>query len=104
MSLFWWNGLLVAALQFASDNNDLVTTLSGTGSFTVFAPTNAAFDALAVELTGSTTAKDSDILVPANNALVRSVLTHRVGVARLLKADITLNTPITTVQGRTFVI
>jgi uncharacterized surface protein with fasciclin (FAS1) repeats len=95
---------LVAALQFASDNNDLVTTLSGAGPFTVFAPTNAAFDALAVELTGSATAKGPDILVPANKALVRSVLTYHVVAARVLKADIAVNTPITTVQGKTFVI
>ncbi len=95
---------LVAALQFASDGGDLVTTLSGTGPFTVFAPTNAAFDALAVELTGNAAAKGPDILVPANKALVRSVLTYHVVAARVLKADITLNTPITTVQGKTFVI
>jgi uncharacterized surface protein with fasciclin (FAS1) repeats len=95
---------LVAALQFASDNNDLVTTLSGAGPFTVFAPTNAAFDALAVELTGRATAKGPEILVPANKALVRSVLTYHVVTARVLKADISLNTPITTVQGKTFTI
>jgi uncharacterized surface protein with fasciclin (FAS1) repeats len=95
---------LVAALQFASDNNDLVNTLSGTGPFTVFAPTNAAFDALAVELTGSATAKGPDLLAPANKALLRSVLTYHVVAARVLKADISVNTPITTVQGKTFVI
>jgi uncharacterized surface protein with fasciclin (FAS1) repeats len=95
---------LVAALQFASDNNDLVNTLSGTGPFTVFAPTNAAFDALAVELTGSATAKGPDLLVAANKALLRSVLTYHVVPARVLKADISLNTPITTVQTKTFVI
>ena len=95
---------LVAALQFASDNNDLVTTLSGAGPFTVFAPTNAAFDALARELTGTTTATGPSLLVPANKALLRSVLTYHVVAARVLKADISVNTPITTVQGRTFVI
>jgi len=95
---------LVAALQFASDNNDLVTTLSGAGSFTVFAPTNAAFDALARELTGTTTATGPSLLVPANRALLRSVLTYHVVAARALKADISFNAPITTVQGKTFVI
>ena len=95
---------LVAALQFASDNNDLVTTMSGIGPFTVFAPTNAAFDALARELTGSTTATGPSLLVPANKALLRSVLTYNVVAARVLKADISLNTPITTVHGKTFVI
>ena len=95
---------LVAALQFASNGDDLVTTLSGAGPFTVFAPTNAAFDALAKELTGNAAATATDILVPANKALVRSVLTYHVVAARVLKADITVNSPITTVQGKTFVI
>lgn len=95
---------LVAALQFASNADDLVTTLTGTGPFTVFAPTNAAFDALARELTGSPTATGPDLLIPANKALLRSVLTYHVVAARVLKADIVVNTPITTVQGRTFVI
>ncbi len=94
---------LVAALQFASENNDLVTTLSGTGPFTVFAPTNAAFDALAVELTGNAGAKAADILVPANKALVRSVLQYHVLTARVLKADVPANTAITTLlTGKTF--
>ncbi|TAG28890.1 MAG: fasciclin domain-containing protein, partial [Burkholderiales bacterium] len=39
---------LVAAVQFASDNNDLVNLLGAAGTLTVFAPTNAAFDKLAV--------------------------------------------------------
>jgi uncharacterized surface protein with fasciclin (FAS1) repeats len=95
---------LVAALQFASDSNDLVNILSGAGPFTVFAPTNAAFDALAKELTGSTTATAATLLVPANKALLRSVLTYHVVAARVLKGDIVPNTPITTVQGKTLVI
>jgi uncharacterized surface protein with fasciclin (FAS1) repeats len=96
---------LVAALQFASDNNDLVTLLSGTGPFTVFAPTNAAFDALAVELTGNAAAKAADILVPANKALVRSVLQYHVLPARILKADVPTNTAISTaLTGKTFTV
>ena len=95
---------LVAALQFASNDNDLVNTLSGTGPFTVFAPTNAAFDALARELTGNASATATALLVPENKALLRAVLTYHVVAARVLKAEIAVNTPITTVQGRTFVI
>jgi uncharacterized surface protein with fasciclin (FAS1) repeats len=96
---------LVAALQFASDNNDLVTLLSGTGPFTVFAPTNAAFDALARELTGSATAKAADILVPTNKALVKSVLQYHVLTSRVLKADVPVNTAITTaLTGKTFTV
>lgn len=78
---------LVAALAFASDNNDLVDTLSKAGTYTVFAPTNAAFDKLAVELlgTGKTAA---DLLVPANKALVRSVLQAHVLGATVLAAQV----------------
>jgi uncharacterized surface protein with fasciclin (FAS1) repeats len=96
---------LVAALQFASDGNDLVTLLSGAGPFTVFAPTNAAFDKLAQELTGSATAKGPDILTPANKALVKSVLQYHVLTSRVLKADIVPNTAISTaLAGKTFTI
>ncbi len=79
---------LVAALQFASENGDLVSLLSGAGSFTVFAPNNDAFDALARELTGTSTATAADLLVPANKALVRSVLQYHVLTARVLAANI----------------
>jgi uncharacterized surface protein with fasciclin (FAS1) repeats len=96
---------LVAALQFASDGNDLVTLLSGAGPFTVFAPTNAAFDKLAQELTGSAAAKGPDILVPANKALVKSILQYHVLTSRVLKADIVPNTAINTaLAGKTFTI
>jgi uncharacterized surface protein with fasciclin (FAS1) repeats len=96
---------LVAALQFASESNDLVTLLSGTGPFTVFAPTNAAFDALAAELTGNANAKAADILIPANKALVRSVLQYHVLTSRVLKADVPTNTAIATaLTGKTFTV
>jgi uncharacterized surface protein with fasciclin (FAS1) repeats len=94
---------LVAALQFASDNNDLVNLLSSTGPFTVFAPTNAAFDALAKELTGSPTARAADILVPTNKALIKSVLQYHVLTSRVLKAEVPLNTAISTaLTGKSF--
>jgi uncharacterized surface protein with fasciclin (FAS1) repeats len=92
---------LVAALKFASNNDDLVTLLSGTGPFTVFAPTNAAFDALAKELTGNANAVAADILVASNKALVRDVLQYHVLGSRVLKADITPNTAIGTALSAT---
>jgi uncharacterized surface protein with fasciclin (FAS1) repeats len=96
---------LVAALQFASNNNDLVNLLSGTGPFTVFAPTNAAFDALAKELTGSPTAVAGDLLTAANKDLLRNVLSYHVVSGRVLKADVPANTPIATaLAGNTFTI
>jgi uncharacterized surface protein with fasciclin (FAS1) repeats len=84
---------LVAALGFASNNNDLVKLLSKRGAYTVFAPNNDAFDALAAELLGAgKTAKD--LLVPANKALVRSVLQYHVLDSVVLKAAIPLGKPI----------
>jgi uncharacterized surface protein with fasciclin (FAS1) repeats len=84
---------LVAALGFASNDGDLVKLLSKRGTYTVFAPTNDAFDALAVELLGSgKTAKD--LLVPANKVLVRSVLQYHVLGAVVPKAAIPLGKPI----------
>ncbi len=85
---------LVAALQFASDNGDLVKLLSGAGNFTVFAPTNAAFDALARELLHSPNATAAHLLVAENRALIRSVLQYHVLAARLLLAEVPLATPI----------
>ena len=74
----------------------LVDTLNGTGPFTVFAPTNDAFAALLAEL-GVT--KDQLL---ANKPLLTQVLTYHVLAGRVLKADVPVNTPITTVQGGTF--
>jgi uncharacterized surface protein with fasciclin (FAS1) repeats len=77
---------------------DLVTTLQGAGPFTVFAPTNAAFAAALTEL-GVT--KDA---LFANKALLTSILTYHVVAARVLKAEVPIGKPITSVQGETFTI
>ena len=75
----------------------LAPTLS-TGTLTVFAPTNAAFAALLTEL-GVT----KEALL-ANKALLTQVLTYHVVPARVLKAEVPVNTAITTVQGQTFTV
>ncbi|WP_237288489.1 fasciclin domain-containing protein [Variovorax sp. PAMC 28711] len=72
----------------------LVDTLKGKGPFTVFAPTDDAFAALLVEL-GVT----KDALL-ADTELLSTVLTYHVVPGRVLKAEIPLDTPITTVQGQ----
>ena len=64
----------------------------------MFAPTNAAFAALLTEL-GVT----KDALL-ANKTLLTQVLTYHVVPARVLKAEVPVNTAITTVQGQTFTI
>lgn len=58
---------LVAAVKAA----DLVETLSSAGPFTVFAPTNAAFDMLPKEAV-------ADLLKPENKAKLSAVLTYHV--------------------------
>ncbi len=77
---------------------DLAGTLSATGPFTVFAPTNAAFAALLTELGIS---KDA---LFADKALLTKVLTYHVLPARVLKADVPVGPAITTVQGNTFTV
>ncbi len=74
----------------------LVTTLTGAGPFTVFAPTNAAFAALLTEL-GVT--KDQLL---ADVPLLTSVLTYHVVPALVLAADVPFNTPVATVETGTF--
>lgn len=76
----------------------LVPTLQGTGPFTVFAPTDAAFAALLAELGVS---KD-DLL--ADTALLTQVLTYHVVPGRVLAADVPVGAPITTVQGDSFTV
>jgi uncharacterized surface protein with fasciclin (FAS1) repeats len=75
---------------------DLATTLSGSGPFTVFAPTNAAFAALLTELGVS----KADLL--ANKPLLTAVLTYHVLGARVLKADVVPGAQPNTVQGENF--
>ena len=84
--------ILVEAVVAAN----LAGTLSGPGPFTVFAPTNAAFAALLAEL-GVTKAQ-----LLANTALLTKVLTYHVVPSRVLKAQVPVGTPITTVEGETF--
>lgn len=84
--------LLVQAVVAAG----LVDTLSAPGPFTVFAPTDAAFTALLAEL-GLTQQQ-----LFANTALLTSVLTYHVVPGCVLKAQVPLNAPITTVQGASF--
>lgn len=72
---------------------DLQTVLSGTGPFTVFAPTNDAFALLLTELGVTKTA------LLANKALLTKVLTYHVLPSLTLKAEVPINTALTTVQG-----
>ncbi len=86
--------ILVEAVTAA----DLGDTLSGPGPFTVFAPTNDAFAALLAE-TGLTKEQ-----LLADKPLLQQVLTYHVVPGKVLRADVPVGTPITTVQGETFVV
>ena len=68
---------LVAAVKAAG----LVGTLSGKGPFTVFAPTNAAFDKLPAGTVG-------ELVKPENKATLTSILTYHVVAGRLTAANI----------------
>jgi len=79
---------LVEALTAA----DLVTTLKGNGPFTVLAPTDAAFTALASgELTR--------LLKPANKVELVGILKYHVVGSSIKGKDITNDKKITTLQG-----
>lgn len=86
---------LVAAVQAA----DLVATLKSDGPFTVFAPTNAAFDNLP-EGTVET------LLKPENKAQLAAILTYHVVAGNVKAADVIAGIKagdgklvVTTVQG-----
>ena len=68
---------LVTAVKAA----DLVGTLQGEGPFTVFAPTNAAFDALPDGTVDS-------LLEPANQEKLQGVLTYHVVAGKLKAKDV----------------
>jgi uncharacterized surface protein with fasciclin (FAS1) repeats len=95
---------LVAAVKFASNNDDLLKLISDPGNLTVFAPTNAAFDKLAQLLTGMPTAKAADILVPANKELVRAVLRYHVVTSEVKAAAIEFGKPVKSASGLVFLI
>lgn len=68
---------LVAAVQAA----DLTSTLNGEGPFTVFAPTNAAFEALPPGLVDA-------LLKPENKEVLTQILTYHVVPGEVMSADV----------------
>jgi uncharacterized surface protein with fasciclin (FAS1) repeats len=78
---------LVAAVKAAG----LAETLSGAGPFTVFAPTNAAFEKLPAGTVES-------LLKPENKAKLASILTYHVVAGKVMAADVKTG-KVKTVQG-----
>lgn len=68
---------LVAAVKAAG----LVETLKSDGPFTVFAPTNAAFDKLPAGTVGT-------LVMPENKAMLTKILTYHVLAGRFTASDI----------------
>jgi uncharacterized surface protein with fasciclin (FAS1) repeats len=83
---------LVAAIQAAG----LVETLQGDGPFTVFAPTNAAFEALPAGLL-------EKLLLPENVAALTAILTYHVVAGQVMSTDVTAG-EVATVEGSTIAI
>ncbi len=79
---------LVAAVAAAG----LVDTLKSAGPFTVFAPTNAAFEALPAGTVES-------LLLPENRAQLVDILTYHVVPGTYTMSDLTDGQTLTTVQG-----
>ena len=79
---------LVSAVQAA----DLVATLSGDGPFTVFAPTNTAFNAVPASALES-------LMMPSNKSQLRGVLTFHVVPGLHTAASLRNGQTLTTVNG-----
>ena len=83
---------LVAAVTAAG----LGEALSGEGPFTVFAPTNAAFEALPAGLL-------EKLLLPENKEVLPKILTYHVVPAKVMAADVAAG-DVTTLEGSAFAI
>jgi uncharacterized surface protein with fasciclin (FAS1) repeats len=80
---------LVAAVSAAG----LVETLSGTGPFTVFAPTNAAFEALPAGTV-------DNLLKPESKEQLTGVLTYHVVAGTVMAADLSDGQIVNTLNGQ----
>uniref|UniRef100_UPI0040472063 fasciclin domain-containing protein n=1 Tax=Algoriphagus sp. TaxID=1872435 RepID=UPI0040472063 len=80
---------LVAAVKAAG----LVETLSGTGPFTIFAPTNAAFDALPAGTV-------EDLLKPENKGKLTAVLTYHVVAGNVMSSQLADGQKVATLNGQ----
>jgi uncharacterized surface protein with fasciclin (FAS1) repeats len=80
---------LVAAVKAAG----LAETLSGTGPFTVFAPTNAAF----AKLPAGTV---ENLLKPENKDQLTAILTYHVVAGEVMAADVVKLSSANTVNGK----
>lgn len=79
---------LVSAVKAA----ELVDTLSAAGPFTVFAPTNAAFEGLPAGTLDM-------LLMPENKTKLQAILTYHVVSGKVMSSDLSDGQVVKTVQG-----
>jgi len=98
-------GTIVAVAQANPDFSTLVAAitaaglgdaLSGAGPFTVFAPTNAAFEALPAGLL-------EKLLLPENKEVLTKILTYHVVPAKVMAADVAAG-DVNTLEGSAFAV
>jgi transforming growth factor-beta-induced protein len=82
----------LSTLVTAITEAELVETLQGDGPFTVFAPTNTAFEALPEGTL-------DELLLPENQSQLADVLTFHVVAGEFLASDLSDGQRLTTVQG-----
>lgn len=82
----------LSTLEAAIEAAGLTETLNGNGPFTVFAPTNAAFEALPDGVLES-------LLKPENKDQLKAVLTYHVVGGKVMSNDLKNGTMSETVQG-----
>ncbi|HLK98251.1 MAG TPA: fasciclin domain-containing protein, partial [Hymenobacter sp.] len=84
---------LVAGMKIGG----LIETLEGAGPFTVFAPTNDAFNKLS-------TGPVNTLLVPENKQKLNTILTYHIVPGRLTVADLVDGQKLTTMGGETLTV
>jgi transforming growth factor-beta-induced protein len=88
-----------SSLTAALVSTDLAGTLNNEGPFTVFAPTNAAFDAAAQALLGDESATGLDLLLSLDKETLESILLYHVVPGKLLSGDVLADDTFTTANG-----
>ena len=81
----------LTTLVTALSAGDLVATLQGTGPYTVFAPTNAAFSSIQSTV--------DSLLMPANKGKLQSVLKYHVVPGTYMAADLKDGQSLKTAEG-----
>lgn len=91
------NATNLSTLVAATEAAGLLPTFQGPGPFTVFAPDNAAFEALPAGTVDT-------LLEPENSDQLTSILTYHVVPQALTSADLTDGASLTTVEGGTLTV